>query len=193
MDLREKLNRMDNRTLYLNLFITQMLLVIAGGIIYFFFLRDILAIRELFHLKNLLLNVVIGIGFAGVVLLIDLVLMKLLPKEYVDDGGVNERLFRDVNVAQIALIALLVAFVEEWLFRGVIQQIIGLFWASILFAAIHYRYLHKWIYAMLIVFISFGFGYLYEWTGSMWSVISAHFLIDFILGIAIRYKRSLFD
>lgn len=193
MDLREKLGRMDNRTLYLNLLITQMLLISAGGIIYFLFLRESLTLSELFHLNNLSLNVTLGIVFAGAVLLIDIFLMKLLPRDYFDDGGVNERLFRDVNVAQIALIALLVAFVEEWLFRGVLQQIAGVFWTSLLFAAIHYRYLHKWVYGVLIITISFGFGYLYEWTGSMWSVISAHFLIDFILGLVIRYKRSLFD
>lgn len=193
MDLREKLNRIDNRTLYLNLIITQMILFCLGGIIYFLFLRESLSFRELYHLKNLPLSVVVGVGFAAIVLVIDLVLMKILPKGYFDDGGVNERIFRDVNVLHIALIAFLVAFIEEWLFRGVLQQVFGLFWASLMFAAIHYRYLHKWIYGLLIVFITFGFGSLYEWTGSMWSVITAHFLIDFVLGLLIRYKRSLFD
>jgi membrane protease YdiL (CAAX protease family) len=193
MDLREKLNRIDNRTLYLNLIITQMILFCIGAIIYFFFLRDTLSLRELFHLKNLPFNVAVGVGFATAVVCIDVALMRIFPKGYFDDGGVNERIFRDVNVLHIALIALFVAFIEEWLFRAVLQQILGVFWASLLFASIHYRYLYKWIYGLLIVFISFGFGYLYEWTGSMWSVVTAHFLIDFTLGLLIRYKSDLFD
>src|SRR5690606_24249799 len=108
-------------------------------------------------------------------------------KNYFDDGGVNERIFRDVNVAQIALIALGVAFVEEWLFRGVLQNIVGLFWASIIFACIHVRYFGRFFYAVLILATSFGFGYLYFLTESIWSVMMAHFLIDFCLGVLIRY------
>jgi membrane protease YdiL (CAAX protease family) len=188
LDLREKLEQMDNRTLYLNLVVTQAALGILGAILYVFFLRENLTLLDLFHLQNINRSLFYGSIFAFVVICLDLVLMKVLDKSYFDDGGVNERLFRDLNVGQIALVALFVSFIEEWLFRGVLQNIIGIFWTSILFAAIHYRYFHKWIYSLLIITISFGFGYLYAWTDSIWSVIFAHFIIDFCLGLLIRYK-----
>jgi membrane protease YdiL (CAAX protease family) len=188
MDLREKLDQMDNRTLYLNLVVTQTALGIVGAILYVIFLREVLTLLEIFHLQNIYRSLFCGAIFALAVICLDLVLMKVLDKSYFDDGGVNERLFRELNVGQIALVALFVSVIEEWLFRGVLQNIIGIFWTSILFAAIHYRYFHKWIYSLLIIIISFGFGYLYEWTDSIWSVIFAHFIIDFCMGLLIRYK-----
>jgi membrane protease YdiL (CAAX protease family) len=186
--MREKLEHIDNRTLYLNLIFTQCVLFVIGCSMYFFFLVEHLEISHLFAVKDPILSLGAGILFAIFVISLDIWLMRILPRNYFDDGGVNERLFRDVNILQIGLIALLVSFVEEWLFRGVLQNLIGLVWTSLIFAAIHFRYFRKWIYALLIVSISFGFGILYEWTNSLWSVIIAHFLIDFCLGVMIRYK-----
>ncbi|MDQ0337786.1 membrane protease YdiL (CAAX protease family) [Caldalkalibacillus uzonensis] len=188
MNMRDMLEQMDNRTLYLNLVLTQAILLVIGLSLYFFFLRHTLALPLLLHTEELFLSVLAGFGFAGVVLVIDLILMNFVPKTYFDDGGVNERLFRDVNVWQIVLIALGVALVEEWLFRAVLQNMIGWFWASLLFALIHFRYLHQWLYALLVIMISFGFGWLYEWTGSFWAVFTAHFTIDFTLGVILRYR-----
>lgn len=187
MSLRETLEQMDNRTLYLNLVLTQLGLYILGWILYFVFLSNKLSLGELYQLTNIHTALLSGLVFAAMILFVDIFLTKVLPKNYFDDGGVNERIFRDVNVAQIALIALGVAFVEEWLFRGVLQNIVGLFWASIIFACIHVRYFGRFFYAVLILATSFGFGYLYFLTESIWSVMMAHFLIDFCLGVLIRY------
>ncbi|WP_202080059.1 CPBP family intramembrane glutamic endopeptidase [Caldalkalibacillus salinus] len=187
-DLRDKLDSMPNRVLFLNLALTQGVLFVVGLILYYVFLRKKMTITELYHFNDFGTAMLYGTVFAVVIITLDVWLMKRLPKGYFDDGGINERIFRDVNVFQIAVIALFVAFVEEWLFRGVLQNLIGLFWTSILFALLHYRYLNKWFYGMLVLAISFGFGTLYQWTGNLWSVIWAHFLIDFILGCLIRYR-----
>ncbi|GGK19627.1 CAAX amino protease [Caldalkalibacillus thermarum] len=188
MNKRDMLEQMDNRTLYLNLVLTQGILLVAGLILYHFFLRRKVFLTDLFHTERLLFAVAAGLGFAAIVLLIDFVLMRFVPKSYFDDGGVNERLFRDVNVWQIALIAVGVALVEEWLFRAVLQNLLGWFWASLMFALIHFRYFNQWLYALLVIVISFGFGGLYEWTGSFWAVFTAHFAIDFTLGVMLRYR-----
>lgn len=188
MDKRELINQMDNRMLYLNLVITQGVLFIVGVLIYMFFLRSQLSIFDIYHLEYWFYALVAGLVFACIVVLIDVYLIKKMPDCYFDDGGINERVFRDVNILQIALIALFVALVEEFLFRAVLQNWLGLFWASLLFALIHFRYFKKWLYAAIVLILSFGFGFLYEWTRSMWSVVFAHFLIDFALGIMIRYR-----
>lgn len=184
---REELEQMDNRVLYLNLVFSQSILFLIGVVLYLLFLRKEISLADIYHVHQWWQAIITGILFAVVILLLDIYLTKWLPKGYFDDGGINERLFRDVNIAQIALIALGVAFVEEWLFRGVLQNIIGLFWASIIFAGIHFRYFGRFFYALLVIVISFGFGFLYAWTESIWSVICAHFMIDFCLGILIRY------
>lgn len=190
--MREIIEQLDNRTLYVNLAITQGALFIVGIILYTIFLRTTMPLQELFHLDGFLFAVGVGAAFAICVVCLDLILMKTLPHHFFDDGGINERVFRDVNVYQIALIALCVALTEEWLFRAVLQNIVGFVWASLLFALVHYRYFKHWLYALLVIVLSFGFGYMYEWLGSIWSVIIAHFVIDFILGLIIRYGRGIF-
>lgn len=187
MSLRETLEQMDNRTLYLNLVLSQLGLFILGWVLYFVFLSNKISLREIYQLDNLKTALLSGLIFAGIILILDIFLTKILPEGYFDDGGVNERIFRDVNVAQIALISIGVALVEEWLFRAVLQNLVGLFWASIIFAGIHVRYFGRFFYAVLIIATSFGFGYLYVLTGSIWSVILAHFIIDFCMGVLIRY------
>jgi membrane protease YdiL (CAAX protease family) len=187
MNLREKLKQIDDRTLFLNLFITQAALVLLGMIIYFLFLRQTFTLAEIYHVQDMAAAVMIGAICAGILIILNLVLFKLLPEGYFDDGGVNERLFRRLNVLQIAGLALFIAVIEEFFFRAVLQNTIGLFWASIIFAAIHYRYFGRFFYGLLIVGVSFGFGLLYHVTESLWSVMTAHFLVDFIFGLFIRF------
>ncbi|MFK4997731.1 hypothetical protein ACI2OX_10440 [Bacillus sp. N9] len=55
----------------------------------------------------------IGIVSGLTVAVIDLILWKILPNKYYDDGGINEKLFQNMPVWKIALIALLVACSEE--------------------------------------------------------------------------------
>ncbi|MEM5598897.1 CPBP family glutamic-type intramembrane protease [Niallia circulans] len=58
----------------------------------------------------------------------------------------NKRVFENRNPFHIAFIALMVAFCEEILFRGVIQTNLGLLLSCLLFAMMHYRYLFNPFY-----------------------------------------------
>lgn len=192
-DLRDKLNRMSNREIYVNLLLTQTLLLFIGIILYTLFLRKQFSLVRIFQFDQLGTAFISGFVFALLVLTVDVVLMRLLPPDTFDDGGVNERVFRDTGIWQVALIAFCVAFVEEWLFRAVLQNILGWYWASLLFVLVHVRYLHKWMYVLLIILVSSGFGLLYLWTGSFWSVFFAHFMIDFCMGMMIHYRWFLYE
>ncbi|MEK1830639.1 CPBP family intramembrane glutamic endopeptidase [Priestia megaterium] len=78
--------------------------------------------------------------------------MKCVPEHLYDDGGINERLFANRSVPHLILICIIVACSEEILFRGVIQVQFGLFWASIVFALVHIRYLKKWFLLFRLCF-----------------------------------------
>src|SRR5699024_13327 len=120
-------------------------------------------------------------GFlAGLLIVfIDLLLMTILPKRHFDDGGINERIFKNRSVSHIFIIALIVAISEELLFRGVIQTVFGYLIASTLFALVHVRYLKKPVLLVSVLLISFYLGYLYKITGNLFVTITAHFLVDF--------------
>ncbi|SDL65437.1 CPBP family intramembrane glutamic endopeptidase [Sediminibacillus halophilus] len=121
-----------------------------------------------------------------IIVMIDVMLMKWLPEQAFDDGGLNKKIFTNSSIAEILLIALIVAVSEEALFRGVLQTELGYLTASIIFALVHVRYLTKPYLLLSIVLISFYFGWLYELTGNLLVTIAAHFVVDFILGILLR-------
>lgn len=131
-----------------------------------------------------------GIPAGIIVVLFDLFMMRVTPSSYQDDGGINERIFSSLSYSMIFVVALVVAISEELLFRGVLQTHLGLLWTSIIFAAVHYRYLFNWFLFLNVLVLSFFIGFLFEWTNNLLVTITAHFLIDFILGVLIRKKQA---
>lgn len=129
-----------------------------------------------------------GIIPAIIVIALNIILSRYVPNRYLDDGGINEKLFKSQSVFSIIIIALTVAIAEELLFRGVIQTVFGYIFASSLFAIIHIRYLKKPVLLISIIIVSFYIGYLFEVTQNLLVTITAHFIIDFILGLLIKYK-----
>lgn len=124
-----------------------------------------------------------------IIVLLDLIIMTFIPKKYFDDGGINEKLFKNRSIIEIFQLALVVAICEELLFRGVIQTTFGLIIASVIFALVHVRYLKKPLLLGSVLFISFYIGYLFYLTENLLVTITAHFLIDFLLGLIIRFKK----
>lgn len=124
-----------------------------------------------------------------IIVSIDVILMFFLDEKHYDDGGVNNRIFKKRKVSEIFIIALIVAISEEVLFRGVIQSIFGYVFASIFFALVHYRYLKKPVLLISVLLVSFYIGYLFKITGNLLVTITAHFIVDFLLGLFIRYQK----
>lgn len=179
-------DELDDRMLLINLYVTQALTLIIGLIWILFQRRSPISLLAVPDGASFL---VWGAGFAGLVIAIDLLISKWIPEEAADDGGVNERIFGSRAVWHIAVISFVVAVCEEMLFRGAVQHAFGPYWTSILFAAIHVRYLRHWIPTGLVFGISYGLGWIYEATGTLWTPIAAHFAIDFIMGLIIRFRR----
>lgn len=124
-----------------------------------------------------------------IIVIIDIILMRNLPKRYWDDGGINERIFQNRSIGDIFLLALIVAISEELLFRGLIQTTFGYFIASIIFALVHFRYLKKPVLLVTVLLLSFYIGFLFEITGNLLVTITMHFTIDFLLGLMIRFQK----
>lgn len=177
---------LTDKELLFHLYMTQIILLIISFILGWL-LFDRFSFFNHLHWDDLKI-ILIGIPSGIVVVLIDLILMKWLPASYYDDGGLNERIFRNKNIFHIFFIAAVVAFSEELLFRGIIQTKVDLILASVIFAIIHYRYLFNWYLFLNIVFLSFIIGFIYKWTDNLAVTIMMHFVIDFLLGVSIRFK-----
>jgi uncharacterized protein len=184
----ELIKSLSDKELLFHLYMTQIILLAISfilGIIFFDHFSYLNQIR--FDDRNIVL---IGIPAGVAVVILDFILMNSLPRHYYDDGGLNERIFKKRNALHILCIAALVAFSEELLFRGIIQTKVGLIFASLIFAIIHYRYLFNWFLFANIVTLSFVIGAIYEWTDNLAVTITMHFIIDFLLGIYIKFRQS---
>ncbi|MFJ5757844.1 lysostaphin resistance A-like protein [Neobacillus sp. NPDC093182] len=185
----ELIKGLTDRELLSHLYMTQILLL---GIT---FILGILLFDHFSYLQTIDFSdvriLLIGVPAGATVVIVDIILIKLLPKSFYDDGGLNERIFKNRSVFHIALIAAFVAFSEELLFRGVIQTKVGLILASLIFAIIHYRYLFNWFLFSNIVILSFFIGSVYEWSNNLALTMIMHFTIDFLLGLYIKYKLTI--
>lgn len=169
-------------------FYTQFLLLVISGMFYILFLRDWEKIKGFIRFDWGEI-VYYGVLFALLLVVVEIILYYLVPKKYLDDGGINEKLFKNQSVLMIFLIALTVAIAEELLFRGMIQTVFGYIFASSLFVLIHTRYLKKPILLIFIILTSFLIGYLFKVTNNLLVTIAFHFVVDFCLGLFIKYKR----
>lgn len=170
--------------LLLNIYLTQaLLLMIALGLLWF---QGRLT-WDLFSWGNRepwVAGLMVGLGFVG----LNVALTWFLPHKWLDEGGINEALFYNRSVFHIGVIALLVSLAEELLFRGAIQYWLGVLGTSLLFTLIHFRYLRRWLMVTLLFLVSLGLGFITDYYQSLLPAVIAHFTVDFILGIFIRYR-----
>jgi len=181
------IDEIDDRMLLINLYGTQALTLIIGLIWIFFQHRNPFM---LFGLPDTYAFLYWGLGLGSLVIVVDLLVSRFVPDEAGDDGGINERIFKNRPWWHVILLSFIVSVCEETLFRGGIQHSFGPYWTSILFAAIHVRYLKHWIPTGLVFSISYGLGWIYEHTGTLWAPIVAHFAIDAVMGFIIKYRRE---
>lgn len=179
----------DGRTLLANLYATQGLVL---GLALLVIWRQNRPIAGLFAVApgnagSVLLH---GVLAAAAVLAADGALTRLFPGRMKDESGLDERLFAKRPVWHLAIMCLAAAVSEELLFRGALQHAIGIFWTSVLFAAVHVRYLRKGLPALMLFGASLALGWIQERTGSLAAPVTAHFLIDFVNGLLLRRKAS---
>lgn len=185
----ELIKKMSGMQVRQSVFLSQGLFIIITLILSLFLFSSYHDWFELFHV-NVQEILFIGAVPALILVIIEILLSKVVSKEAIDDGGINEKVFKDASVGMIFLIALVVAIAEEVLFRGVLQTTFGLFIASGIFAVIHVRYLKKPVLFILVVLTSFLIGYLFYLTNNLLVVIAFHFLVDFLLGLFIKYRKA---
>ncbi|MGM9927696.1 MAG: lysostaphin resistance A-like protein [Bacillus sp. (in: firmicutes)] len=188
----ELIKNMSDQLLLLNVYLTQVIVLVIAVVVGFFLFDNWTAFIDLFYWNSWdILVLGAGVGFA--IVIYDLVLMKWLPDSYFDDGGINERIFRHLSYVQIFFVTITIAVSEELLFRGVIQHHSNIWVASLIFALVHYRYMFNPFLLVNVTVLSFIIGLLFEYTGNLFVTITAHFIIDFLLGVFIKntYKQNI--
>ncbi|SFL84432.1 hypothetical protein SAMN04487943_104271 [Gracilibacillus orientalis] len=184
----ELIKLLSSKQLKKQVWISQTILGLIAVILAYFLLDDLQIISSFFF-WDFYDWAVFGVFSAFVIVLLDVILMKVFPKKWWDDGGINQKIFQEGSYTEIILLCFAIASVEELLFRGVIQSNFGILIASILFAVIHIRYLSKMVLFIAITGLSFWIGFVFHWTSNLFVVITLHFLVDVILALLIRTGR----
>jgi membrane protease YdiL (CAAX protease family) len=182
----ELVKQMSEKELLTHLYLSQLIFLVIAVVLSFFLfenIEDFLSIWSFDLVDIFVWGSMFGLG----VVAMDFAVIKYVPKHFMDDGGINEKMFQGRSVAHIFFLALFIASVEELLFRGVIQTHFGIWIASFVFALLHIRYLHKWLLLVSVILLSFLLGVIYELTENIFVTIWAHFLIDLLLAWKIRY------
>lgn len=188
----EIIQQLTKRELTFHLFATQIVLLTISIISAIFLFKDISTVFKLFRINTSIIS--IGLSSGIIIVLLDIVLMKTLPSHYYNDGGINEKIFANRSIIEIAILAAVIAICEEFLFRGIIQTHFGLFIASFIFAVIHIRYWGHWFLIVNILILSFWIGIVFEVSNhNLMTTITMHFIIDFLLGLFMKNKSRLFS
>jgi membrane protease YdiL (CAAX protease family) len=184
----ELLQEISDETLKKALILSQFTLLLLSIILSIFLFDHFLDWYTYFHL-NIKEIIYYGMIPGLIIVVIDLILLYSLPKQHLDDGGLNQRIFQNRSITEIFFLTIMIAVCEEVLFRGVLQTTFGYIIASVVFALVHLRYLKKPVLLASTLLISFYIGYLFEITGNLMVTITAHFIIDFLLGLMIRFQK----
>lgn len=185
----EIIKRLTDKELRKQLILSQLLLLVVSFLLSLVLFDNMEEWFGLFHF-NLYEIAYYGVLPGLIIVVVDIVLIYLFPKKYYDDGGINDRIFKNRSIMEVFVIALMVAVSEELLFRGVIQTTFGYVIASTIFALVHIRYLKKPVLLLSVLIVSFYIGYIFVLTENLFVTITAHFFVDFLLGLVIRFKSE---
>ncbi len=186
MDLDQKKGFYTERQLLISFYFTQgILLLFALGLLWW---------QDRLH-WDLIIDQqpfwwIFGLGLGILIVVIEFILMYTVPTEWQDDGGINRLLFKNRSVGHIFIIAVISSLVEELLFRGAIQYWLGIWWTAFLFVLLHVRYLRQWLLVLILTLISLTFGYVVEHSHVLTPVIVAHWMINFCVGLHIRFSHQ---
>ena len=149
MNRNNKLDQLDDRTLLLNLWLTQgiVLLIALLGSWFLYTKTEFLQLLLTMHPSYL--------GYA-VLLIVLVVASNIIIEKTVPP----------------------------------IHELVGNVWTSILFTAIHFRYLQKPILIGMVFLTSYLLGILFTWTNSLITVMFVHATINFVLALFLKYKAS---
>jgi len=174
-------------TLRIHLCLTQLLVLLlaATGSALLYDWREFLAIWHIPAWPTLLAAAGVAVLAAGWGALLD----RWLPARWLDDGAINQRIFQGLAPLPVFLLCLLIGVAEEWLFRGVVQPLLGNGWTSLLFTLIHFRYLRKPILLLSVYATSYLLGLLFAQSGSLLPPIAAHTLINFVSALLLQKSR----
>lgn len=169
--------------------ISGLIWVVLGALIIHFYRGE--KIDDVFRNNHFLIQAFTGlitgstIGFAGIAMM-RLPSFRRILDEYAIIRQVKEL---SMTPKQMVYVSLIAGISEEFLFRGALQPVIGIWWTSLIFIGIHgYIRLQSkthLLYTLFTFILSTVLGGLFIYIGLV-SAMAAHFIYDVIVLYGIK-------
>lgn len=182
-----QLQQLSDRDVIRSLYLSQGI-ILAFAVLLLTFLPKSASVFS--HLWQIDFKKIIGLGVVSALIIVWLETLfdRIVPEKWTDDGGINARVFQALSVPHIFLAMAVVALSEEMLFRGAIQTKFGFISASLIFAAVHVRYLKKPLLLISVIALGFYLGWLFLIGKSLLVPITAHYTMDVCLGLILKHR-----
>lgn len=182
----------SKKMLGLNILLSQVILiVIALGL--WVILKSLdreIVLAEMFKMDSLSKAIITLAVGSAVLIALQFFFLKYLPKESLFDE-INLILMDKFSLKELFPIFFLGAFSEEFLFRGMIQPILGLWLTAVVFTLIHYRYWRQ-VFILVEVFLMGTFlGVAYAVSLTLWVPVLCHFIVN--MTTAYWMKKGTFE
>jgi len=182
----------SKKMLGLNILLSQVILiVIALGL--WVMLKSLdreIVLAEMFTIDSLskaLITLAVG---CAVLIAFQFFFLKYLPKERLFDE-INLILMDKFSLTELFPIFFLGAFSEEFLFRGMIQPILGLWLTAVVFTLIHYRYWRQVFILVEVFLMGILLGVAYAVSLTLWVPVLCHFIVN--MTTAYWMKKGTFE
>ncbi|MCO7176623.1 CPBP family intramembrane glutamic endopeptidase [Sporolactobacillus kofuensis] len=163
-----------------------LLLILDLGLCIFFV--ETLPLNLWFHVESK--SVALGLGVGIIMAALQGVVDYILPTRWGTEDHLDERLFCAFPLPALVLTMAVVAFIEEVLFRGLVQHFIGFVATCVVFTFIHFRYLKKPRLLITVAVFSVCLGSLYLLTESLIAPILAHFTVNVTSGLIYKWLKN---
>jgi len=135
--------------------------------------------------------VVTGLAVAAVLALVILTARAVWPAYRESIDPVVRQVFGGADLPVLLTVSLMAGVSEELLFRGVLQELIGLVPAAALFGFLHWGFRRElWTYGATAVFLGLALGLAYRWSGHLLVPMTAHAAYDAIVSVALLRGAS---
>ena len=118
-------------------------------------------------------------------LLVEILFYKYLPRHELAED-LNRMLIEKFSGFELGLIFFVGALIEEFLFRFLLQSLLGVLLTSIIFALIHVRYIFKKFMLLEVFLLSIILGMAYKMTAMFYVPVVCHFMLNFITALLIK-------
>jgi len=176
--------QISKKMLLLNIILSQAILVLISAILIGLIFPEV-QIENMLRISCRSVHLLVFLAGSALLLGLQLLFHYYISKDHLTEE-INILLVNTFSLPELAGIFFFGALTEEILFRGILQPVLGILAASLLFTLIHFRYLKKVFLILEVFLMGLILGSAYFLTGTVWVPVFCHFTVNILTACLIK-------